>query len=79
MYSNHTVQSIVIGQQLPSAMARAPPAINAIKISVGDAAQVRPIFKNARKFTKKKKEYATGTTNICTKKQGCNTSGSMVI
>jgi hypothetical protein len=57
MYSNHTVQSIVIyqpPQQLPSAMARAPPAINAIKISVGGAAQVRPVLKNARKFTKKK-------------------------
>jgi hypothetical protein len=36
-------------------MARAPPAISPIKISLGGAAQVRPVLKNARKITKKKR------------------------
>jgi hypothetical protein len=66
-------------QQLPSTMARAPPAIIPIKISVGGAAQVRPVLKNARKFTKKKEQYATSTTNICAENQECNTSGTILI
>jgi hypothetical protein len=54
-------------QQLPSKMVCVPPAIIPIKNSVGGAAQVRPVLKNARKFTKKKEGYDTGSTNICTK------------
>jgi hypothetical protein len=49
-------------------MARTPPAINPIKISLGGAAQVHPSLKNARKITKKKEGHATGITNICIKK-----------
>jgi hypothetical protein len=43
---------------------------------VGGATQVHPGLKNVHKFMKKKEGHATGTTNLCIKSYGCDTSGT---